>query len=373
MLRLSTENAMDYLVQQNVCNGEDLEDGTVERIYAKNFNVLVDLTRCDRKFLIKQDRFSQGHSANEMEREWLFNESIKKHPELTFLHEIVPQVIHFDEVNSIVVHRYLGDYQDLMKFYEKENKFPVEIATNIGRALGRLHKATFKDEACRNEISGDSSALDNLVAKLVQGLEQVAPDIFGKLPSDGIKFFVLYQRYPILHRMMTDLASKYQSCCLTHNDLKLNNLLVNNSWEDKCLIRILDWERAAWGDPACDLGFMISSYLQVWLESMMLSNNLSIDESLELASVPLSVLHPSISSLTKAYLQEFPDIFHAYQDFLLNSIQFAGLSMIQQILSMIQYQKTFGNAGIAMLQVAKSLICTPEKSASTVFGSTMLN
>jgi hypothetical protein len=36
---------------------------------------------------------------------------------------------------------------------------------------------------------------------------------------------------------------------------------------------------------------------------------------------------------------------------------------------MIQYQKSFGNMGICMLQVAKSLLCRPEQSMQTVFGN----
>jgi phosphoserine aminotransferase len=35
---------------------------------------------------------------------------------------------------------------------------------------------------------------------------------------------------------------------------------------------------------------------------------------------------------------------------------------------MIQYQKTFGNRGICMLQVAKTLLGRPEQSIATVFG-----
>ena len=33
------------------------------------------------------------------------------------------------------------------------------------------------------------------------------------------------------------------------------------------------------------------------------------------------------------------------------------------------YEKSFGNQGICMLQVAKSLLCRPEQSLATVFGN----
>jgi hypothetical protein len=35
----------------------------------------------------------------------------------------------------------------------------------------------------------------------------------------------------------------------------------------------------------------------------------------------------------------------------------------------MQYQKLFGNTGVCMLQVAKTLLCRPEQSIYTVFGT----
>lgn len=49
-------------------------------------------------------------------------------------------------------------------------------------------------------------------------------------------------------------------------------------------------------------------------------------------------------------------------------MQFSGLGLIQAIQSMLQYQKSFENTGICMLQVAKTLLCRPEASIQTVFG-----
>jgi hypothetical protein len=49
-----------------------------------------------------------------------------------------------------------------------------------------------------------------------------------------------------------------------------------------------------------------------------------------------------------------------------------GLGLIQQIQAMIQYHKVFGNLGIAMLQVAKTLLCRPQASIATVFGANIV-
>ncbi|MCJ8279566.1 MAG: aminoglycoside phosphotransferase family protein, partial [Rivularia sp. ALOHA_DT_140] len=160
--------------------------------------------------------------------------------------------------------------------------------------------------------------------------------------------------------------------CVTHNDLKVNNILLNNNWQDKSnnIIRLIDWERSSWGDPAYDLGTLISSYVIIWLNSLVISKSLSIEESLRLAMTPLEDIQPSIASLTKVYFKTFPEILEQRQDFLPKVVQFVGFGLIQQIQAMIQYQKTFNNTGIAMLQVAKTLLCRPEQSIPTIFGVT---
>ena len=170
---------------------------------------------------------------------------------------------------------------------------------------------------------------------------------------------------------MRELSNCFHPCCLTHNDLKLNNILLHTDWEHPSpnSIRLIDWERSSWGDPAFDLGTLIASYLQIWLNSLFISKSLTIEESLRLALTPLEELQPSIATLAGAYFNRFPEILDYYPNFLLRVVQFAGLALIQQIQAMIQYQKSFGNQGICMLQVAKSLLCRPDQSLSTVFGA----
>jgi hypothetical protein len=167
------------------------------------------------------------------------------------------------------------------------------------------------------------------------------------------------------------LGTSVNLSCLTHNDLKLNNILLFKDWQDSSnnIIRLIDWERSAWGDPAFDLGTLIGSYVQIWLASLVISNSLSIEESLRLAITPLELLQPSIGTLTQAYLNTFPEIVKHRPDFLQRVVQFAGFAIIQQIQAMIQYDKSFGNMGIAMLQVAKALLCRPVQSISTIFGA----
>ncbi|MCC5632220.1 phosphotransferase [Nostoc sphaeroides CHAB 2801] len=369
---LSSQNIFDYLIKYDLCTPEEQAHTQIEPKFAKNFNLLLNFAN-GRKILVKQEPLNrEGKPAGEFLREWQIQEFVQKFPELNQMREWISEGISFNPDDSIIIFNYLDNYRDVMAFYGKENIFPLEIASAIGTILARIHSLTFNHKDYQDFFS---SSKENQTSKpvnhLVKELGRISPEIFGSVPSDGLKFFSLYQRYDSLGQAIAELGNSLKPNCLTHNDLKLNNILVADDWEQgigNSTIRLIDWERCSWGDPAFDLGTLIGSYLHIWLGSMITSKTMSIDESLRMATIPLEMIQPSVAALAIAYLNHFPEILEHRPDFLQRVVQFAGWNLIVAIQSILQYQKSFGNTGICMLQVAKSLLCRPEASIPTVFG-----
>jgi hypothetical protein len=181
----------------------------------------------------------------------------------------------------------------------------------------------------------------------------------------------LYQRFPSLAQSIGDLGESITPSCLVHNDLKINNFLVDLDWEriGSPVIRLIDWERANWGDPAFDLGCLLGSYLEIWLGGLSIGNHLSINESLQLATTPLETIQPSLFALMQSYLVGFPAITTTRTDYLNRVIQFTGLSLIRRVEITINKDRYFGDRGIIMLQVGKQLLCTPQAAMKTLFGN----
>jgi hypothetical protein len=367
---LNQTNVFGYLADLGYQSASTTDK--IELLSAKNFNLLVTLSN-DLKLLVKQERHNhEGKAAGEFLGEWQIKGLIQAFPALQHWQPLLSEIRHFDRENSILVFEYLQDYRDLMDFYNKENTYPDSIASHLGTVLATIHRDTYHRQEYRDSIAHQQPQQDySLVQRLVRNLERITPAIFGSVPDDGLKFYALYQRYDSLGAALAELSEAFTASCLTHNDLKLNNILLHNNWEqpESGIVRLIDWERSAWGDPAFDLGTLIGSYLQMWLNSLVVSKSLSIEESLSLAIVPLDRVQPSISALTRAYLAEFPEISDTRPDFIQRVVQFAGLAVIQSILASIEYQKTLGNSGIARLQVAKALLCRPVQSMPTVFGT----
>lgn len=369
---LNNHNVFEYLAHHHLCSPSEHESSQIQPLAAKNFNLLITVAD-GRKLLVKQERHNQHQeAAGEFIAEWRVQQLLQHFSQLDHLRPLLSELLHFDEYNSIIVFKYLDNYRDLMEIYVKEKVFIPEISAAIGKLLATIHRSTFKHQEYSDFLCHQRHDLIGYqVRNLIQWMDRIEPEIFGLVPADALKFFALYQRYASLTQAIAELGSAFTPSCLTHNDLKLNNILLHQDWETspQQIVRLIDWERSAWGDPAFDLGMLIASYLQIWLTSLVISKSLTIEESLSLATIPLEKLQPSIAQLSLAYLKTFPEIVEHRPDFWQRVVQFVGLALIQQIHAMIQYQKSFGNTGIAMLQVAKTLLCRPETSMSTIFST----
>ncbi|BAZ54147.1 aminoglycoside phosphotransferase [Nostoc sp. NIES-4103] len=373
LLPLSSHNVIQYLQDAGLCSSEDgsFNESELPKSSKNNFNLLVTLGG-NRQLLVKQERRVGGDGIpHEFFNEWLFHQLLQQFPVLGNIRAIAPLVLHFDEENSILVRNYLSEYVELGRFYRHNDIFPPEIASAIAITLAGLHRATFQRQEYREfMLTAPQGQFRYNFYNPAQGLSSIGPEIFGQIPTEALKFYVLYQRYESLESAIADLAYEWQPCCLTHNDLKLDNILIHSRWNqlDNCLVRLIDWEACAWGDPAFDLGTLIASYLGIWLKSLVVDPTIELEESLRLAMTPLEVIQPSLLALIRAYLNAFPMILEYRSDFLVRVIQFAGLALIHQIQERMQCHKFFDNGDIYMLQVAKNLLTIPEQSVMSIFG-----
>ena len=380
-ISLDTNNIFEYLATLNYGQVSDRDNSKVTVISAKNFNVLIAF-KDGQNLLVKQELHNNcGQTQGEFWSAWQLQVLINRFPDLeSKIGAFLPELIYFDPENSILIVKYLTNYIDLYQYYTNEHKFPVEVARSIGQLLATIHSQTFQQpqyqqclESGHHQQQFDRDLPDSYhpAIDLIDRLNHVTPHVFQVTPPSCLQFFRLYQRFPNLSLAMIDLGKSIAPSCLVHHDLKLNYILIDLDWEqpESTVIRLIDWERASWGDPAFDLGCLLASYLEIWLDGLVIGNSLSINESLRLATTPLELLQPSLFSLIQAYLAGFPAIMLTRPDYLDRVIQFAGLALIHNIEGKIYADRNFDNRGIVILQVAKQLICTPQAAMNTLFGA----
>jgi Phosphotransferase enzyme family len=374
---LGSENVFDYLVEQGLCASEARSSVQVTAKEYKNFNLLVNVGQ-QRSFLVKQERpDAEGNTRGEFWYEWRVHELFQHFPELKTLSSCTSEILHFDPSHSIIVLNYLDDFTDLSEFYPSSETFPTAIAASLGTTLASFHQKTYENQHYKDFLTETThpNPIDTHIPRFLQGLERIGPGILSRICTDGLDFWRLYQRYESLHQAMVDISQTFTPCCLTHNDLPLRNILLDTHWEDPSrsnnspAVRLIDWEFVSWGDPAYDLGMVLSSYLKLWLGSLVISNAINIETALRLATTPLEKLQPSLAALVCAYLKQFPEILEHRPNFLRQTLQFTGLILIKRIQGQLEQLSPFNNTSICTLQVAKALLCRPEDSISTVFGT----
>ncbi|MEH2378644.1 MAG: aminoglycoside phosphotransferase family protein [Nostoc sp.] len=381
-IKLNYQNFFNYLIEADICQQSDLEVITIDDKHSKNLHWTVNVAD-DSKLVVKQECYHQIHNfSNDICNEHDIYSFMHLCPDLVYASSLLPKMVHFDENNSILIYKHSADYINLDTYYDNARTFPTSIAEAIGTTLAILHLETMNSQDCYH-----------FMTKIKEGqfcyqppysnylLDQIDPESLVKFPAEGLKFIAFYQRFENLKKAVTDLVVHHRHCCLTHNNLLLNKILISRQWEklllateysDESLIKLIDWERCSWGDPACDLGTAIAGYLLVWLNSVTVHPAIELKQSLQLATIPLEVVRPSTVAITKAYIKTYPKVLEERPDFLRRVIQFAGLALISEIMARIQSHKGFDNQGICMLQVAKSLLCQPDESFSSVLNTTEL-
>lgn len=379
---LSSDNVADYLVNRQLLSLQDAPSAVIFAEAYKNFNLVVKTA--DACLIVKQGR-SEVHGDNC--RFWWEKRVYDLFREFAELHSLLPltsEAIHFDSDNSILVLRYFSDHCNLGDFYSSRDakNFPIAIASSVGRTLAKVHSMTWGQDSYQAflELGKPSDRSIDAVPNFLQGLERFGPGIFSKISADGLDFWRLYQRYESLHQAVVTLVESYQSSCLIHDDLEFRNILVNGSSFNSDNItpadinlKLIDWEFFRWGDPAFDLGTILSSYLNLWLDSLIVSKAIPIQTTLKLAKRPLELLQPSMTALVRTYLAEFPAILNHQPCFINRVLQFTGLILIKQIQGKMEHLYPFDNTCICTLQVAKMMLCSPEQSFAEIFGSGAAN
>jgi thiamine kinase-like enzyme len=364
---LDSQNIVPYLQRWGLLQ-VDAQTVTLQQLSAKNFNILVSAPTIQ-PLLVKQARINSGQQTDELCREWQIQKLLTTNPQLTQLATFLPKVLHCDRSNGIVVNHFWTPYIDLQDYYDTQHRYPPAIATTIGQCLGQVHHASFNPEL-QPQIE---TALGNsplLAQTCWERWQRLHTGIFAATPIDCLKFYKIYQQYPQLGKAVAELAQESVACCLVHNDLKLNNILLHHHPQSSSApVKIIDWECAGWGDPAADLGMAIGSYLELWLENLVVGSELSIQESLQLAVVPLTSLQSSLQALVNSYLTTFPEILQTQPNYLQRVLQYTGLCLMRRIETIIENDRFFDNQSIAILQVARQLLCNPLAFVHRIFGS----
>ena len=209
--------------------------------------------------------------------------------------------LEYDDDESVLVLRSIEEPCTLAT-HHNQGRIPTRPATWMGRALAALHSLKL--------ASSPMSALsERLPRRLPDALFLHRPDhaLYCNSSYANLQAVRMMQSFPAFGALIDALAKEWRPSCLIHFDVKGDNILLSakrgarSSW-------LIDWELAALGDPAWDVGSMFADYLGVWLWSIPITGEHPPAHYLSLARFPLTRLQPALRAFWRSYrLARGPD------------------------------------------------------------------
>ena len=378
-MNLKYKNLFHYLVDAAIYQEDDLEDLKID-LSSHASNWVIELPRNLGNVFVKQTPHHSGlYNDIRIWKELHIYNFLQSDKSLDYVSSLTPELLHFDENNLILIYKCPTDYSSLKNHYKNQEYFPNFLAELVGTTLAKLHSETINSQQCHTFVSELEECKlnyqlpypDYLSDYLVSRIE---PESLKKTQAFYLRFLAIFQQSEAVIEVVTDLVLNHRHCCLTHNNIQFNNIFIPRHWEklvtetpdsDRSLIKLIDWEAYSWGDPACDLGKAILGYFLLWIDSMIVHPAIEIKKSIQLATIPLEVVRPSLVAMTKAYINTYPKILEDYPEFIKRVIQFAGLGLIYQLLTEFQLQPEMALSHQNLyFFIASQLLCKPEKFLS---------
>jgi hypothetical protein len=242
--------------------------------------------------------------------------------------------------------------------------FPSDSAGPLGQALGILHRV-FRES---------SSRPDPWMAKLLAAppwilfAHRPTPEIFARLSPASLEVLRLLQQDRPMTAGLDSLRGEWVADTLIHGDIKGDNVLVTAGLGEDVRVHIVDWELVQVGDAAWDVGNMFRDFLGYWLLSVPLSGDLTPEQMLDGAQIPLANLHPATRAFWNAYCASAHLAADAAGDFLLRSVRLAAARMAQGAYELSAAAPTPSNLAIVMLQLAANILADPRDALLHLFG-----
>jgi aminoglycoside phosphotransferase (APT) family kinase protein len=354
---LSTTEVLPYLSNHGLLVKEAMVDGRVLVFDAsrrnRNFRVVCD---DGPSMFIKQGAARADTSTTASEARVYELLSPQGAGALRFSR--MPRLLAYEPEDDVLVLELVSESCDLRDLHARRRTPPVLLARRLGEALAELHMSVPPDEA--RASLGEAEA--GVMSAHRPGLAALSD-----FSAAGTELLQLVQRIPSFEEQLLGLRAEWRSDSLIHHDVRWDNILMVGPGRSPRVV-LLDWETAAVGDPAWDVGCALGEYLSLWLMSIPGTGQESAARMLDLAQRPLSGFHPAVSALWVAYVKGVGLSAPAAASMLSRCVRYAGLKLIQSALEQVQGASRPTVCSVLHLQVATNVMERPVDAAGALLG-----
>jgi Ser/Thr protein kinase RdoA (MazF antagonist) len=362
---LTVDSVVPYLVERGLVSAAAIVEGDLQVVDAGRRNQNLKVTRrCGPSYFLKQPGEGEYGSEATIRFEAAFYDHCGRERDAAEMRNLLPACHDFDAERALLVLE-LVDGNPLWTHYEATPApaFSSDAAAPLGRALGTFHR-----------IFRDASSRAPWMAELPSGppwiffVHRPSPEILERLSQANVQVLKMMQKNSAIAGGLDSLRSDWSPETLVHNDIKGDNLLVRKSAGGDVHMAIVDWELVQIGDPAWDVGNVFRDLLGYWLITVPLSGDLTPEQMLEQAALPLTALHPAARSFWEAYRTSVRLAADVEAVFLQRALRFAGARMAQGAYELSVGMPQPSNLAVATLQLAANILAQPAAASLHLLG-----
>jgi Ser/Thr protein kinase RdoA (MazF antagonist) len=167
---------------------------------------------------------------------------------------------------------------------------------------------------------------------------------------------------------LEELRQRWRRETVIHGDVKHDNVVAWRAEENTTEVRIVDWEMVKLGDPAWDLAGVLQDFVDFWVKSMPLFDDLPMDERMAKAHFPLTVVQGAIRSFWRGYLAAADLSCNHAEQLLQRGVEFSAARMIQTAYEVSYQLPVLSPRSVLLLQISANLLAEPERGRFQLYG-----
>jgi hypothetical protein len=268
----------------------------------------------------------------------------------------LPLVTAFDPAHGLLALEWIPNGETLHHFHRRSMEYPPELAHQTGHALGYLHRMTRER---RSHFALADAFKDE--SDLLECFLRMRPEFYARLSHVGVEFFALVQHDGLAVAGLQALAQQQlreSESSLLHGDLRQANLLrVGKLPKGPFQVVFLDWELSFWGDPARDLGSLLSDYVLGWLAPEHKSEVLA-----------RSALASFAKEMLLGYRSGREEGFVLTREFQERTVRWIGAALLISVYGISHYEQILDARILGVARHALDMLGKPEDWPSVLWG-----
>lgn len=361
MAFLTPRSLATYLLRQGLITPASVvcDDIVIEDAAQRNSNFKV-IRKHGPSYLLKQGVDAERIAS--IEREAQIYTLLRSLPDAREIRRYLPRLYRYDPVAHVLILQLLRNARDLKTYHAEGHPFSARHAVALGEAVATIHQISIDQLNTTSHFNVD--------VPWVLTLHRPDVTVFRNISAANLELITTIQQTPEFGDLLDELLEQWQTVALIHSDLRWSNWLLCKSSRSvrQVKLKIVDWELASIGDPRWDVASLLSEYLSWWLlciPTVAVESPNSISEPM---LRKLATMQNSIRSFWRQYCRSMDFAFATRHDFLLLSVRFAAVRLIQTAYEELQASWRLNAVAVRLLQLSFNVLKHPEHAITRLLG-----